>query len=74
MPEMSLPWTSAAKVHQAEGALALRLETTVDEAARILRARAQVDERALLDVALDVLASVPAAQRLRVDEHGSDTR
>ena len=67
MPEMPLPWTSAATVHQAEGATALRLGTTVDEAALILRARARVDGRPLVDVALDVLASVPATRLLRTD-------
>jgi len=67
MPETTQPWTAAAKVHQAEGALALGLATTVDEAAFILRARAQVHGRPLVDVALDVLAAVPATRLLWTD-------
>jgi len=55
----ALPWTQAAKVHQAEGVLSSRLDTNIDEAAQLIRAYADEAQASLTDIALDVLASLP---------------
>lgn len=55
-----LPWTEAAKVHQAEGVLSSRLAIDIDEAALLIRAYRDEAQASLTDIALDVLASLPA--------------
>jgi AmiR/NasT family two-component response regulator len=49
-----VPWTGA-PIYWAQGFLAQRLDITVEEADRRLRAHADKTRRALLEVALDVV-------------------
>jgi hypothetical protein len=55
----TLPWTQAAKVHQAEGVLSSRFAIDIDEATQLIRAYADEAQTSLSDIALDVLASLP---------------
>ena len=55
----ALPWTQAAKVHQAEGVLSSRLAIDIDEAVQLIRAYADEAHTSLTDIALDILASLP---------------
>jgi AmiR/NasT family two-component response regulator len=47
-------------VHQAEGVLRVRLDVRVEQAARALRERAAAEGRSVVEVARQIVASLPA--------------